>query len=91
MSAPAPPKGLSGYPADKVRLYYRIEHGPEGRRVEVLPWSPLGITRRDEAFVAYHSDPAYLAMVRSTFGEPVVRHIEKMLDIPVKRRLLETS
>lgn len=46
---------------------------------------------RDEAFIEYHSSPVYLDMVRNTFGEPVVRHIEKMLAIPVKRRLLETS
>jgi alpha-glucosidase len=45
------PSGVAAYPADKTRLYYRIEQGPEGRRVEVLPWSPLGIVRCDEAFV----------------------------------------
>ena len=35
------PQGVPGYPADKPRLYYRIQQGPEGSRQEVLPWSPL--------------------------------------------------
>ncbi|MBN2294051.1 MAG: glycoside hydrolase family 97 N-terminal domain-containing protein, partial [Pirellulales bacterium] len=33
------------------RLYYRIDHGPADARVEVLPFSPLGIVRKDQAFV----------------------------------------
>lgn len=45
------PAGVAAYPADKTRLYYRVEQGPEGQRVEVLPWSPLGIVRSDETFV----------------------------------------
>jgi hypothetical protein len=46
------PKQAAEYPANKVRLYYRVEHvGPAGDRAEVLPWSPLGITREDESFV----------------------------------------
>jgi alpha-glucosidase len=45
------PEQVSTYPAGKLRLYYRVEHGPEGDRVEVLPWSPLGIVRADEGFV----------------------------------------
>jgi alpha-glucosidase len=45
------PSRVSEYPAGQVRLYYRIEHGPDGQRVEVLPWSPLGLVRSDESFV----------------------------------------
>ncbi|MCY2992223.1 MAG: glycoside hydrolase family 97 protein [Planctomycetota bacterium] len=45
------PQQVAEYPADKVRLYYRIEHGPPDRRVEVLPWSPLGIVRSDDSCV----------------------------------------
>ncbi len=45
------PQQVAEYPADKVRLYYRIEHGAEENRTEILPWSPLGITRDDQAFV----------------------------------------
>jgi alpha-glucosidase len=46
----APPQ-VSSYPADQARLYYRIEQGRENQRVEVLPWSPLGLQRSDESFV----------------------------------------
>jgi len=45
------PSRVPQYPAGKVRLYYRVEHGPPGERVEVLPWSPLGITHYDADFV----------------------------------------
>ncbi|MBN2474561.1 MAG: glycoside hydrolase family 97 catalytic domain-containing protein [Pirellulales bacterium] len=38
------------YPAGE-RLYYQIERGEKaGPRTVVLPWSPLGITRKDQAF-----------------------------------------
>ncbi|NOY60873.1 MAG: glycoside hydrolase family 97 protein, partial [Calditrichaeota bacterium] len=36
-----------GYPADKVRLYYRVEFGKK----IILPFSPLGIRRRDQDFI----------------------------------------
>jgi hypothetical protein len=45
------PADAAAYPADKARLYYRIEHGANGSRAEALPWSPLGITRDDADFV----------------------------------------
>ncbi len=44
------PEDKTAYPGDEVGLFYRIEHGAEGRRVEVLPWSPLGIVRDDADF-----------------------------------------
>ncbi len=37
-----------GYPADKPRLYYKIDHGQGETRTEVLPWSPLGVVRDKE-------------------------------------------
>ncbi|HPS03278.1 MAG TPA: glycoside hydrolase family 97 catalytic domain-containing protein [Candidatus Sumerlaeota bacterium] len=37
-----------GYPADKSRLYYKIDHGQGETRVEALPWSPLGVVRDKE-------------------------------------------
>lgn len=33
------------------RLFYRVDCGPEGAAVNVLPWSPLGIVRSDESLV----------------------------------------
>src|SRR4051794_25113686 len=41
--------GMAGYPAG-VRPYYRAFQGAGNNRVEVLSWSPLGITRLDQDF-----------------------------------------
>ena len=41
------PDGAAGYPAGRVRLYYQVTHKGQ----PVVFWSPLGIDRRDRAFV----------------------------------------
>lgn len=33
-----------------ARLCYRVEHGGDADRVEVVAWSPLGVVRSDQAF-----------------------------------------
>jgi hypothetical protein len=45
------PADQAAYPADRTRLYYRIEHGEGDKRCEVIPLSPLGIERDDQNFV----------------------------------------
>ncbi len=41
----------AGYPADKARLYYKVEYkGHNGKQI-VIPFSPLGIERNDQSFV----------------------------------------
>jgi len=45
------PAGEADYPADRVRLYYRVERGRGEAKTVVLPWSPLGIERDDQPFV----------------------------------------
>ncbi len=47
--------------------------------VEVLEY-------RDRAFDRYFTSPAYLSLVRQRFGEPAVRHIEKMTTVKLRRR-----
>ncbi|MBI5741896.1 MAG: B12-binding domain-containing radical SAM protein [Nitrospirae bacterium] len=44
---------------------------------------------RDEAFYKYYSNPEYQGMIGNKFGGRVKRHIEKMLDIKIRRRLIE--
>lgn len=44
---------------------------------------------RDEAFIRYFTNPRYLEYIRNKFGSRVERHIEKMLEIKLKRRLFE--
>jgi radical SAM superfamily enzyme YgiQ (UPF0313 family) len=46
---------------------------------------------RDEAFYRYHSNPDYLDRVTERFGSKVRRHIDKMLEVGLRRRLLEES
>lgn len=46
---------------------------------------------RDEAFYRYHSNPDYLDMVTERFGYKVRRHIDKMLEVGLRRRLFEES
>lgn len=64
---------------------------------EALPMStrhltPAEVLRfRDRAFIEYTSDPAYLALVRRTFGEPAVDFIQALLKIKLRRRLLEAG
>lgn len=41
----------AGYSGERTRLFCRVELERQGRRAEVLPWSPLGIERRDAAFL----------------------------------------
>ena len=44
---------------------------------------------RDEAFYKYHRNGKYLDMITRRFGEKVRRHIEKMLEMKLRRKLLE--
>lgn len=44
---------------------------------------------RDNAFNIYHNNPKYLKMIEKKFGNKVINHIKKMLDIKIKRKLLE--
>lgn len=43
---------------------------------------------RDEAFHIYFENPAYLEMIRETFGEETVTHIQEMTVHRLKRKLL---
>jgi len=46
---------------------------------------------RDKAFLEYFSNPQYLNLAQERFGYSVRAHIEKMLSIPLKRKLCETA
>lgn len=39
----ADPAGQAGYPSGLERLYFRVDHGPEGGRATVIQDSPLGL------------------------------------------------
>lgn len=42
---------------------------------------------RDDAFYKYFTSSRYLEMMRAKFGEKTVRHLEKMTNIRIKRRI----
>lgn len=44
---------------------------------------------RDEAFVRYFTSPHYREMIDAKYGHTVQRHIEKMLQIQMRRKILE--
>jgi len=43
---------------------------------------------RDEAFMEYFSAPSYLNMVKRKFGDEVLKHIQEMTAVKLKRELL---
>ena len=46
---------------------------------------------RDWAFRQYYSDPWYLKIMHDKFGEGAVKHINAMLSVKVRRKLLEST
>lgn len=64
------------------------QHGYETRPLPTKTLPAAEVLRfRDEAFIRYHEDPKYLKMVEGRFGGKVLKHLEDMLKIRVKRRL----
>ena len=54
---------------------------------DTLPASEV-LRFRDKAFITYFTDPNYLKMIEKKFGQKVIDHINQMLAIPLKRKLL---
>lgn len=46
------------------------------------------LTFRDRAFNVYHQNEAYLNMINEKFGNKVRKHIEKLLTVTIKRKLV---
>lgn len=44
---------------------------------------------RDEAFYKYYTNSVYLNMIKNKFGDKVRKHLEKMVEIKIKRRLID--
>lgn len=63
-----------------------------GYNTQPLPTKYLNAAQvlrfRDEAFLRYHENKDYLSMMGSKFGAKVVTHIEQMMEIKLKRKLL---
>ena len=49
------------------------------------------LTFRDDAFVKYFKNPAYLKMINKRFGKDAVDHINHMLEIDLYRKVLNNA
>ena len=64
---------------------------------DALPMSTKYLTAaevlrfRDQAFIDYTSDPAYLSLVEKKFGAPAVDFLRGLLKVKLRRKLLEPS
>lgn len=45
---------------------------------------------RDQAFMTYNTNPAYLKMIESRFGAATAQHVREMTKTQLRRRILET-
>ncbi|RLF51319.1 MAG: hypothetical protein DRN24_05175 [Thermoplasmata archaeon] len=43
---------------------------------------------RDRAFIEYFSNPFYLKSIEKKFGQDAVKHIERMLNHKIERKIL---
>jgi len=82
---------------DSVKIAGRVpdnweafsQHGYETRPLPTKTLSPAEVLRfRDEAFEQYFRNERYLKMIADKFGKKTKAHIEKMLGIKIKRRIL---
>lgn len=74
------------------KWHHYSQHGYETLPLPTDHLSAQDVLRfRDESFYQYFESARYLGMVRQKFGEEVVRHIQDMTKIRLKRRLLEGS
>ena len=44
---------------------------------------------RDKAFIEYYQDESYLELIRNKFGEEVVAHLQRMVEVPMQRGILQ--
>ena len=59
-------------------------------RLSIKHLSPVVILEFcDRAFSIYHSHPPFLDKVKCRFGEIAVSNVKKMLEVKLRRRLLE--
>ncbi len=66
------------------------QHSYQTKPLPTRYLTPQEVLRfRDYAFYTYYKNPLYLEKIEELFGKRVRKHIEKMVSIRIKRRLLE--
>lgn len=76
-----------GYLSKKWEGFSHIGYEPKSLPTKHLSTSEV-LKFRGEAFYTYQRPPAYLDLIRKKFGEKARKHVEKMLDVKIKRRTL---
>lgn len=72
------------------KWHHFSQHGYETRPLRNQYCSSAEILNfRDRAWNTYFTSPRYLDMVRDKFGQDVVDHIGRMVQVPLARKLLE--
>lgn len=67
------------------------QHSYETKPLPTETLSSAEVLRfRDQAFTTYFTNPRYLEMIESRFGMDVLKHINRMLDLKLRRQLLDT-
>ena len=79
-------KDIEGDNVWKTYALYGYECMPRGTKY-LSPKEVLGF--RDEIFIKYHSRNEYLSMIEEKFGVDTKEHLIRMINIPLKRKLLE--
>lgn len=79
--------GMDGYVADNWRAFSQFGFDTQPMPTRSLSAAEV-LTFRDNAFNIYHHNEKYLDMMDRKFGPEVRKHIEKMLAIKIKRRLV---
>ena len=70
--------------------HHYSQHGWETTPLGNAHLSPADVLAfRDVAWHTYFTHPRYLTMVDARFGRPVREHVERMVAVPLRRRLLE--
>ena len=77
-----PPKSYSGY---SFLGYETVPLPTESLSSEEI------LRFRDEAFTTYHAYPPFIEKIRQRFGDIPVENIQKMLNVKLKRKLLEEN
>lgn len=82
--------GKKGYLPDSWEGF--SQHSFETQPLPTKYLSPSEVLRfRDNAFYRYYTNEKYLNMVKTKFGKKVESHIERMLNIKVERKILQTG
>ena len=82
--------GKEGYLPENWESFSQL--GYETKPLPTKYLSPKEVLKfRDEAFYRYYTNPSFISMMERKFGDKVKSHLERMLKIKVRRKLIEEN